>query len=265
MKAELIDHMGSDLSIVNSARVSFDKASDWDYRKVGTDEDGYETWKAFLKDKDASLIRFLARGMSSDDFEKILTEAMVAENRLALLDCIDRMNADPHWTPFAQTAIKMRMAAPVPIRTQCFKHKQGFVENEESRRYIKSRPVLFIPDTIRSKPEGSIKQGSGDTHPSSGLWLEHYTTKCNAMIDLYMEMLADDVCPEQARFVLPQGVEVNWEWTGNLYSFANFFNKRTNSHAQKETQVLAKQAGKLIAPLFPVAWAALTGGKGGVA
>ena len=31
-----------------------------------------------------------------------------------------------HWTPFAHTSITLRMTAPVPIRTQCFKHKVGF-------------------------------------------------------------------------------------------------------------------------------------------
>ena len=57
---------------------------------------------------------------------------------------------------------------------------------------------------------------------------------------------------------LSQGVEVNWIWTGNLYAFANFYLKRTDSHAQKEIQDLTKQVGNLIEPLFPVSWAALT-------
>ena len=30
MTVDLIDHMGSDLSVVNAARVSFDKESDWE-------------------------------------------------------------------------------------------------------------------------------------------------------------------------------------------------------------------------------------------
>jgi len=47
MKAELIDHMGTDLTVVNSARVSFDKESDWD----GTS----------LFDQDARLINYLAK------------------------------------------------------------------------------------------------------------------------------------------------------------------------------------------------------------
>ena len=47
MKAELIDHMGTDLTVVNSARVSFDKESDWD----GTG----------LFDQDVRLINYLAK------------------------------------------------------------------------------------------------------------------------------------------------------------------------------------------------------------
>jgi thymidylate synthase (FAD) len=73
-------------------------------------------------------------------------------------------------------------------------------------------------------------------------------------------MIADGVCPEQARFVLPQGCEVQWIWTGNLYAFANFYLKRTDPHAQKEIQDLARMVGDIIEPLFPVSWKALTNG-----
>lgn len=208
MKAEYVDHMGTDLSPVNAARVSFNKKSE-----VFTDKDGN------------------------------------------LLDYLADHN---HWTPFAHTAITLRMQAPVPIRTQCFKHKVGFVENEESRRYISTRPELFIPDHFREKPEGSIKQGSGGVYKGSEGLLRVYEDMCEEAIDQYMYMIENGVCPEQARFVLPQGVEVNWMWTGNLMSYARFFNQRTDPHAQKEIQELAHEVGDIIAPLFPVAWRVLT-------
>ena len=163
-----------------------------------------------------------------------------------------------HWTPFAHTALQFRVSAPVPIRTQCFKHKQGLVENEESRRYINSRPELYVPEFFRSKPEGSIKQGSGDKHPDSDNWKTRYIIRCQEMIDMYEWAIEDGVAPEQARFFLPQGVEVNWIWTGNLYAFANFYNKRTDPHAQAEIQELAKKLGELVEPLFPHSWKALT-------
>lgn len=163
-----------------------------------------------------------------------------------------------HWTPFAHTALQFRVAAPVPIRTQCFKHKIGLVENEESRRYISTRPEIYIPEFFREKPQGSIKQGSAGEHKDSDYWLEQYERVTTESVNYYMRMIQDGVCPEQARFILPQGAIVNWIWTGNLVSFANFFNKRTEEHAQKEVRDVALILGDLVEPLFPVSWKALT-------
>lgn len=164
-----------------------------------------------------------------------------------------------HWTPFAHTALQFRVAAPIPIRTQCFKHKIGLVENEESRRYISTRPEIYIPDFFREKPQGSIKQGSAGEHERSDEWIEVYDDMTRDCVNAYLQMLEDGICPEQARFILPQGAIVNWIWTGNLVSFANFFNKRTEDHAQKEVKDVAIILGSLVEPLFPVCWKALTG------
>ncbi len=163
-----------------------------------------------------------------------------------------------HWTPFAHPQIQLRMKAPVPIRTQCFKHKQGFVENEESRRYIESEPELFIPESFRLAPEGSKKQGSEGIHPFSDYWLGHYVRVGNDSIACYNQMIKEKVAPEQARLILPQGVYVNWIWTGSLAAFARFYNQRTDPHAQKEIQDLAKEVGVIVSKLFPVSWKALT-------
>uniref|UniRef100_A0A6H2A0R9 Putative thymidylate synthase n=1 Tax=viral metagenome TaxID=1070528 RepID=A0A6H2A0R9_9ZZZZ len=220
MKVEYVDHMGSDLSIVNAARVSFDKTSEWDW--IDDEVGGYPVLKA----ADEKLIQYLAK--------------------------------HDHWTPFAHTSITLRMKAPVPIRTQCFKHKQGLVENEESRRYISSTPELYIPEYFRCKPEGSAKQGSAGIHPHSDGAKQAYVALCSDAIALYESFIEGGICPEQARFVLPQGVQVNWIWTGNLYAFANFYLKRTDAHAQQEVQQLAAMVSQVVAPLFPVSWKALT-------
>lgn len=220
MKAELIDHMGDDLFVSNIARVSMAKwREDFLFKGDERIPNG--------ESGDDSLIRFLAK--------------------------------NNHWTPFGHPQISLRMSAPVPIRTQCFKHKQGFVENEESRRYISSEPELFVPEYFRLKPKWSIKQGSGDRHIDSDYIKDEYLLICNKAIQTYIWMINESVCPEQARFVLPQGCIVNWIWTGSLYAYANFYNKRTDSHAQKEIQDLAKRIDKIIRPLFPVSWAALVG------
>lgn len=249
MKAEYVDHMGSDLSVVNAARVSFDKRAIWD-----RDADGNKV----LHPADKRLIEYLARGMSSKDFDKILENAWNAANLEDLRECFRKMQVDTHWTPFAHTSITLRMGAPVPIRTQCFKHTVGFAANEESRRYISSAPDVFIPNVFRSAPKGSIKQGSEGVHPNSEFWKTRYKIRTSEAVDEYLMMIEDGVCPEQARFILPQGVEVNWIWTGNVASFARFYRQRSNSHAQAETQILAAKVANIIAPLFPVSWKALT-------
>lgn len=231
IKATYIDHMGSDLDVVNAARVSFDKGSDWEPYEVPCScavpcEAPCTEWKYRLSEADTKLIHYLAK--------------------------------HHHWTPFAHTSIKLRVTAPIPIRTQCFKHKFGFVENEESRRYISSKPEVFIPE-FREKAD-KVKQGSGGKHPNADYWDRIYRLSCEYDVHTYLRMIDDGVCPEQARFVLPQGVMVTWIWTGSLAAYARFYRQRTDPHAQKETADLALQISEIIRPLFPVSWEALTNG-----
>lgn len=291
MKAEYIDHMGTDLSVVNAARVSFDNQSEWDHVNddgVEHDDDGwrytdptdmrprdeYTGYLRVLKEKDANLIGYLARGLKrsewKDKLEQIMTvgagwHASQGNMRSGLYNDAEWLVEElmimaQHWVPFTHTSISLRMEAPVPIRTQAFKHKVGFTESEESRRYIKSRPVLFIPDNFRMAA-ADVKQGSGGIHPDSADWLSVYTLIGEVAILHYEKMLAAGVCAEQARFILPQGCEVKWVWTGNLASYARYYNNRTDPHAQKEGADLAEAVGKIIEPLFPVSWPALTRGK----
>lgn len=246
--AEYIDHMGDDQRVVDVARISFGPL-----KKVTTPE------------QDASLIRFLANGVTSKDKEQIIKWIIEGIDPHYIDDPVetarqlyeDIRHQAVHWTPFAHTAITLRMKAPIPIRTQCFKHKQGLVENEESRRYISVTPEIFIPE-FRQKPEGSIKQGSAGIHEANDYWKRQYIYHTQEAVALYEKMISDGVAPEQARFVLPQGAMVNWIWTGNLLAFANFFNKRSDSHAQQEIQDLAHAVAAIVEPLFPVSWAALT-------
>jgi thymidylate synthase (FAD) len=162
-----------------------------------------------------------------------------------------------HWTPFAHTAITLRIQAPIPIRTQCFKHKVGFTENEESRRYVAYTPSVFLPEW--REVTKNKKQGSGsilnyiDSHVASNT----YRDSVDKAVAAYEELLKLGVCEEQARFILPQGVMVNWYWTGSLAAWARFCHQRLDPHAQKEIQDLASKVDSIIEPLFPVAWKAL--------
>lgn len=244
MKAEYISHYLTDNDIANFARQSFAK-------------DGAQ----FTEEQNANLIKYLARGMTSGDWLSKITDIcempMLDQDRAHDL-AVHLRSIPTHWVPFGHPQITLRMTAPIPIRVQCFKHKIGFVESEESRRYISSTPTVFIPE-FREKA-ANVKQGSAGIHPENELLKSMYIKHTRNAVAAYENMLACGVCPEQARFVLPQGCEVNWVWTGSLYAFAHMYRLRADSHAQKEIQELADQIDKIIEPLFPVAWPALAKG-----
>ena len=215
----LVDHMGSDLTVVNSARVSFANESEW------VEDDGDE-W--VLSDKDEKLVRYLAK--------------------------------HNHWTPFAHPQITFCVKAPIPIRVQFFKHKQGFVENEISRRYVTFEPEFYKPKW-RGKPEGNAKQGSDkfiEDKVTKSIADMLYGRAVHQSLKSYNSLIDRGIAPEQARFVLPQGMYTEWYWTGSLAAYARFYKQRIDKNAQWEVQQYADAIGKIIEPLFPVSWKCLT-------
>ena len=229
---ELMDHMGSDLTVCNAARVSFNKESEW-----GLDFDAIARLKScpydkddvrMLKEKDEKLIRYLAK--------------------------------HNHWTPFAHPQITLRVKAPVSIRTQFFKHKQGFVENEISRRYVSYEPEFYNP-VWRSKPTDGAKQGSEDfvkDEVEANVYSMAFDHVCVEALNNYNHLIEQGIAPEQARFILPQGMYTEWYWTGSLAAYARFYKQRNDSHSQWEIREYSIAIGKIIEPYFPVSWKHLT-------
>ena len=125
MNVELIDKMGTDLSVVNAARVSFAKKSQWERFVPSAGKDGYD-----LSEKDTKLIKYLA--------------------------------LHGHWSPFAHAMLSFRIKAPIFVARQLVKHQVGLAWNEVSRRYVDDKPEFYIPFSWRKRPDKSIKQGSSD-------------------------------------------------------------------------------------------------------
>lgn len=237
MKVELLDHMGSDLTVVNAARVSFDKESEWHYCS-GVDgqycDDRCEREGIAcptLSEKDAKLIRYLAK--------------------------------HNHWTPFGHCYATFRIKAPIFVARQLGKHQVGLVWNEVSRRYVDSEPEFYVPDYWRKRAE-NVKQGSSDEaayDQQRNVWsLNSYDYVMDKCHDLYKDLLADGVCPEQARMVLPQSMLTEWWWSGSLAAFARVCKLRLDPHTQKETRDVAAMIDAELAKVFPVSWEALMRG-----
>tara|TARA_B100000929_G_C15511743_1_gene421139 strand:- start:22826 stop:23482 length:657 start_codon:yes stop_codon:yes gene_type:complete len=171
-----------------------------------------------------------------------------------------------HWTPFSHPQITLRYTVPIFVARQEFKHIVGFTRNEVSRRYVDDEPEFFIPDVWRSRPDGSVKQGSGQGSINEGDGFfspaervrNRYKNLLKEAKEVYEEILEFGGAPEQARIVLPQSMYTSYYITGSLAAFARFYKQRTDEHAQKEIQDLAYMVGDLIQPLYPVSWKALT-------
>lgn len=239
MRAEYIDHMGTDLTVVNAARVSFDKESEWELNGESEEQSNR------LSVRDTKLIHYLA--------------------------------THNHWTPFSHVMVTMRETVPIFVARQRFKHVVGFTYNEVSRRYVNDEPEFFWPDVWRKAAENK-KQGSSDeeiTHiriwdpvvgPHDSPLFEIndlYSRHLHDIECFYNSLIKEGVSPEQARMVLPQSMYTSYYVTGSLAAWARAYQLRIDPHAQKEIQDLAKQWNEIISniPELKHSWEALIASK----
>ena len=134
IEVKYIDHMGSDLSVVNAARVSFGKKSEWMPRIHYGEE-------LVLKPKDAKLIRYLAKHQ--------------------------------HKSPFNHTFVTFHVKAPVFVARQLVKHEY-MPWNEISRRYVDDPPEFFKPDYWRGRAENVKQGSSGEVKSNANVAYQYH-------------------------------------------------------------------------------------------
>ena len=166
-----------------------------------------------------------------------------------------------HMSPFGHCFASFHVKAPVFVARQLVKHK--FLRwNEISRRYVDSEPEFYKPKTWRGRAKDK-KQGSEGV--VTGRDLEHHLKLVDEayeeIVCLYKSITAPEyeinVCPEQARMILPQSMMTEWYWSGSLDAFADMCNLRCAFDTQPETRFVATQISDRMRRLFPVSWAAL--------
>jgi len=219
-----VNHMGNDLSVVNAARVSFDKESTW------ADHDS-ETDQYVLKDGDRKLIHYLAE--------------------------------HKHLSPFGHCFASFTVKAPIFVARQLVKHK-FLRWNEISRRYVDSDPEFYVPDVWRGRSADKKQGSEGSVVIDRDTWYDNddfedanpYAIE-KVMLDEYKSMLRKGVCPEQARMILPQNTMTEWYWSGSLDAFADMCNLRCTGDTQLETRLVANKICAVMMVLFPVSWFAL--------
>lgn len=219
MSAELLRTSGTDLDVVNAARVSFHKESEWEYP-----DDGPNLNQPVLQTKDAKLINYLAK--------------------------------HNHWTPFAHVGATFRVKAPIFVARQLGKHQVGLVWNEVSRRYVDEEPEFWFPKEWRGRPVNA-KQGSNGVLENQDYWHILARQANNDPYSVYMEAISCGMSPEQARMILPQNTMTEWVWTGSLAAWARVAKLRLDEHTQQETSDLVKTMVEPLVQAFPVSFKAL--------
>jgi len=210
--------MGSDLSVVNAARVSFGKKSE----ALGTSGVEGRPMTPILNDPDKRLIKYLAK--------------------------------HKHMSPFGHAFASFHVKAPIFVARQLVKHK--FLRwNEISRRYVDDEPEFYVPDQWRGRADDK-KQGSAGVVDVETL--AYLSNSNDQALVTYQELLNAGVCPEQARMVLPQSTMTEWYWSGSLDAFSDMCILRCKEDTQFETRIVADEISACMKDLFPIAWGALT-------
>mgnify|MGYP003650013362 CR=1 FL=1 len=279
---------GSDLGIVNAARKSFGRRSEWDCCGASTDYEGsvvqwVDKSSKYLKQKDKRLLEFLARGMTADDFDAFVDRAMTCGGgRQGLWDQLPELgddseehlsykselkellwqwrNTPTHDTPFNHGFFSFEVKAPVFVARHLVKHEY-LIMSEYSRRYITDDVEFYTPDVWR-KAAADVKQGSEGVITTSCVldYAGEHTHPRFAANDvneyalvIYKNMISSGVAPEQARMVLPQSLMTSWTWSGTLGAFANLCKLRLSKDTQYETRLVAQGVYAELKKQFPVA------------
>lgn len=218
----LVDHMGSDLSIVRAARVSYDAA--W---RAGEDED-----------KDKKLMRRLWSGKSS------------SASSLPELP--------KHSTPFESVTMTFEIMAPIFVFRQWHRHRtQSY--NELSARYRELPETFYSPDPAYvGRQSDSSKQGRDLSHEDlerRAHEVQILERHCKAAFSLYKNLLESGWPKELARVVLPMGTYSHMFTTMNLLNFFKFATLRCDLHAQYEIRVFAEAMVRIVSTFAPEATA----------
>lgn len=218
MKVTLIDNMGSDLTVVNAARVSFHKKKD------------------VFDESDAKLIRYLATHQHWTPFSHptltLLCKAPIFVARQLF----------KHKVGLTENEVSRRYVDEAP----------EFYTPDHWRGRPKGSAKQGSSDEVIESMLFSGIEESGKGSPDS-----FYQSHLQTSLDLYLDMINNGIAPEQARMVLPQSMMTEWYWTGSLAAFSRVCKLRLDSHAQNETREIAQMISDIIEPLYPCSWKAL--------
>ena len=218
-KVELVDAVGSDLTIVNSARVSFG------------------VHKSELDDKDRKLIRYLIKHKHTSTLEHCFVTFRVK------VPLFIRSQHHRHRT-WSYNEISRRYTA----EKLEFYEPKVFATQHDNNRQASNRNNLIDPKV--SIPYLVNENGFASTYAealSSDAVKNHHALS----VKLYEQLMEKGVCREQARGVLPQNLYTEYYASANLNNILKFIELRSHEGAQWEIQKVAEAMLQILEGLYP--------------
>ena len=229
--ATYVDHMGSDLSVVNAARVSFGKKHDK------------------FQDKDAKLIKYLASHGHISPFGHAFASWHIKAPVFVARQLVKHKFL--RWNEVSRRYVddKIFFYEPDQWRGKSDDKKQG--SSDDTLSNLDGIPMygLTVNKEVYQNRHRKGLRTIGTQHMANLVNQKAY--------HLYNNMITAGVAPEQARMVLPQSTMTEWYWSGSLDAFADMCRLRCASDTQAETQEVAWQIYHQMEDLFPVSWVAL--------
>lgn len=224
MNVDLIDHMGSDLTVCNAARVSFHKETDW------LDEE-----KSTLDGPDQRLIQYLAKHNHWSPFSHAFASFRI-KAPIFVARQLQKHTVGLAWNEVSRRYVDSEPEFYCPEKGQWRLRAENVKQGSSSETFIGT--VYMDPSAMDDSPRSVM-------------------TRC---VRMYTSMVDQGICPEQARMVLPQSMYTEWIWSGSLYAFARVCKLRLDPHTQIETRQIAEQINDHMRTLFPESWKALLNG-----
>lgn len=158
-----------------------------------------------------------------------------------------------HTSPLEQASITYEIRMPIFVMRQFVRHRTLRL-NEESARYTEMRDDFYIPDfdEWRLQNKSGNKQGSHGVSEDGSFFTREVERLCKDAYELYQDMIKSGIAKEQARIILPVNLMTAITVNVDLHNLMHFLGLRTDSHAQKEIQVLANAMEEQFISLYPV-------------
>lgn len=238
MSVELLRSMGDDLAIVNAARVSYAKESEWLWR--------------------CSVCNRGNRASGTFGLCGCLEGIPIRTLLPADAGLINYLMKNRHGTPFEMVVFTFRVKCPIGVSREWMRHRIGSF-NEVSTRYVEMEPDFYVPkeEAIRrqiGKPGHYVMEPfpQDEAHGIDACFQQAYRDA----YAMYQNMLSWGVAKELARNVLPLGLMTQFIWTVNLRSLLNFLSLRTHPTALLEIRQEAEEVERLARTVVPVAMTA---------